>query len=428
MAENPSLLSDALSQRSRWAGGQPISRLMAVALERPELISLAAGFVDPDSLPVEDVRLAIDALLSHPERARGALQYGSTLGHAPLRAALAERATEADQRLGLETRLRTEQTIITAGSNQLLHLVGEVLIDPGDIVLCCAPTYFVFLGTLTNLGARSVGVESDDGGMIPEALDAALAYLDRSDALDRVKALYVASYFDNPRSISLSADRRPQLVEVVRRWSSHHPIYVIDDTAYRPLRYEGGDLPGLVAYDPDSELVIETGTFSKSYCPGVRLGWGFLPLSLVGPLSDLKGNVDFGAPSLAQYAMHHILVGGQYDKQVGRLCAAYARKRDAMLRAVETYIGPLAGVHFTRPRGGLYMWLTLDPSIDTGPEGRLLHEALDAGVLYVPGQYCCPAEGPRLNNTLRLSFGTATEEQIAQGVKYLGDAIGTVSG
>ena len=155
----------SLSQRTRWAEGQPISQLMSQALANPNLISLAAGFVDQETLPAEPTRKAIDAIFADAEESLAALQYGTTHGYPPLRECLREQIIQQD---GLSRdAVSIDQVVVTAGSNQLLHLVSESLLDPGDIVLCAAPTYLVYLGTLGNIGARSIGVMTDEQGMNP---------------------------------------------------------------------------------------------------------------------------------------------------------------------------------------------------------------------------------------------------------------------
>ena len=169
-----------LSRRAQWAGGHTIvSQLMAKSLAHPELISLAAGFVDQETLPVEPTRKALEALWSDPGRARAALQYGTTIGHPPLRQAVLDRMVRADGATARELNLSLQQVVVTAGSNQLLHLVSDILLDPGDIVICGAPTYFVYMGTLGNLGVRTIGVETDQDGLIPEAIEDELGRLDR---------------------------------------------------------------------------------------------------------------------------------------------------------------------------------------------------------------------------------------------------------
>lgn len=416
-----------LSQRAQWAGGQPISQLMAQALAHPELISLAAGFVDQATLPLEATQQALETIFSNPRRARAALQYGTTPGFPPLREAILARMIEADHTLLSEAGLSIDQVVMTAGSNQLLHLVGETLLDPGDIVLCAAPSYFVFLGMLANQGARSVGVAADAEGLVPEALEEMLQRLDRAGELPRVKAIYCTSYFDNPCSVSLAAERRPQIVEIAQRWSTRQRIYVIEDTAYRELRYSGDDLPSLRAYDRTGETVIVAGTFSKSYSPGIRVGWGILPEALVGPVCEQKGNIDFGSPNLAQHLMHQVLDSGKFDEHVAHLRTSYRTKLAAMLTAADQYLTPLVGVEWIQPQGGLYVWLTLPDEIDAGPQGVLFRRAMDAGVLYVPGEYCFPVEGERKKNTIRLSFGVQPVENIQRGMRALAEAIGSLN-
>jgi 2-aminoadipate transaminase len=287
--------SRRLSQRAQCFDRQPISELMRMALAQPELISLAAGFVDQASLPVAEAQQALASVLGDVERGRAALQYGTNAGYLPLREAVLSRLIESDGATSGQ-RPHVDQVLLTAGSNQLLHLVGEVLLDPGDIVLCSAPTYFVFLGMLNSLGARAVGVAIDAQGMIPEAVEETLQRLEKSGDRQRVKAIYVTSYFENPSTVTLSAGRRQAIVELAKRNSRPAPMYVIDDAAYRELRYSGEDLPSLRAFDDGGETVIVAETFSKSFSPGVRVGWGVLPADLVGPISGLKASIDFGSP------------------------------------------------------------------------------------------------------------------------------------
>ena len=411
------------SRRATLAAGQPISELMTQALSKPELISLAAGFVDQTNLPLAATKGAVDQLLTDVTIGRSALQYGTTAGHLPLREALLARWLEADGQTADEANVSVEQLVITAGSNQLLHLTAESILDPGDIVLCAAPTYFVFLGTLANIGVRSIGVASDAGGMIPEAIEQKLSELDEKGELPLVKAIYCTSYFDNPCSVSLEAARRPQVVEVARRWSRDGRIFVLEDCAYRELRYEGEDLPSLRSYDETGDTVITTGTFSKCFAPGLRVGWGILPRDLVSPVLDQKGNYDFGSPNLAQYVMHEVLDAGRLDPHIERLRTGYRKKRDAMLSAADEHLTALAEVTWIAPKGGLYVWLSLPERIDAGPKGHLLERAMQAGVLYVPGQYCYPKEGECRHNTIRLSFGVQSEDRIREGMRILADAI-----
>ena len=416
-----------LSLRASQAVGQPISDLMSRALANPKLISLAAGFVDQHTLPVEPTRAALEAIWADPVESRAALQYGTTPGFLPLREAISHYYAEADGSDVLPP--SPEQIVVTAGSNQLLHLVAESILDPGDIVLCASPSYFVFLGTVSNLGARSFGVAVDDEGMIPQALEAALEEIEAAGELPRVKAIYLVTYFDNPRGVSTSLERRAEIVRIAQRWSRENRIYVIDDAAYRELRYEGPDEPSTRAVDPTGETVVVAGTFSKSFSPGIRVGWGVLPPQLVAPVCNQKGNIDFGSPNFGQHLMAAVLRENLYTPHVESLRVSYRRKRDAMLAAAAEHLGPLAGVRWTVPAGGLYVWLELPPSIDAGPQGRLFDVAIRHGVLYVPGGYCYPLRGEAVGvNTIRLSFGVQTEERIAAGVALLAEAIVEVVG
>jgi 2-aminoadipate transaminase len=416
--------SNYLSQRAHWAGGEPIaSRLMARTLAYPDLVSLAAGFVDQQSLPVEPTAQALVTLWSDPSLSRAALQYGTTIGFAPLREAIVNRLLSADGQSAAEAKLSADQVVITAGSNQLLHLLGETLLDPGDIVLCGAPSYYVFLGTLANLGARAIGVAVDQEGVIPEAVEEQLARLDRAGELGRVKFIYLTTYYDNPTGITLPAARRAALVEMAQRWSRRGKIYLVEDMAYRELRYHGDDTPSLRAFDAAGDTVIVAGSFSKSYSPGVRVGWGILPPKLLAPLLSIKGNVDFGSPNFNQILMTAVVNLGLFDQHVERLRNEYRTKIDALLQAADQRLAPL-GAEWVRPTGGLYLWVRLPEGIDAGLSGPLFDRAIKEGVLYVPGDYCYPPEGePIAGNRLRLSFGIPSCASIRQGIEALARAL-----
>ncbi len=410
-----------LSRRAEWAEGQPISELMSRALAQPELISLAAGFVDQHTLPVEPTRQALAALLSDDAAARAALQYGTTPGYPRLRKVLLERFLESD---ACCHDLSLDQVVITAGSNQLLHLVSESILDPGDIVLCAAPTYFVYLGTLNNLGARSVGVATDPFGMIPESLEARLQRIRSAGDLPRVKAIYLVPYFDNPCGITMPLERRARIVEIAKRWSTAHQIHVIADEAYRELRYEGEDVPSTLTVDDDGDTVIVAGTFSKSYSPGIRVGWGFLPRHLVGPVCSQKGNIDFGSPNFSQHLMAQVVQQGWFDLHLSQIRREYQLKLSSMLAALDEQFGCLDGITWLRVAGGLYVWMQFPEEISTSPQGPLFETAIREGVLYVPGEYCYPAEGERTcPHTLRLSFGVQSRPKIVEGIASLARAV-----
>ena len=196
---------------------------------------------------------------------------------------------------------------------------------------------------------------------------------------------------------------------------------MIEDAAYRELRFSGEDQPSLFS-EPDSDAhVIYAGTFSKSFSPGVRVGFGILPESLVAPVLALKGNLDFGSPNFSQRLVSEALRLGLYEPHVAMLRALYARKRDAMLAALDREFGSSA--RYARPEGGLYVWLELGAGVDTGPNSALFARALEAGMLYVPGEYCFPDALRASRACMRLSFGVQTEERIDLGIARLARAV-----
>ncbi|MFP6670761.1 MAG: PLP-dependent aminotransferase family protein [Pirellulaceae bacterium] len=403
---------------------------MSQALAHPELISLAAGFVDPMTLPGELVKAALERLLASPEATRTALQYGTTPGVPRLRDLILQRLLSQDGNNSSSESLSIDQVVVTAGSNQLIHLVLESLLDPGDIVLCAAPTYLVFLGVVSQLGARAIGVSTDAEGMIPSALQEALEEIDRQGEKDRVKAIYLVPYADNPSGITMPLQRSSEIMEISRQWSSKPlPIQLIADLAYRDLRYSGDNIASIRTLDERGDQVILAGTFSKSFSPGVRVGWGLLPAHLVAPVCDQKGNIDFGSPNFNQYLMLDVLEQGFLDSHLQEICGQYQVKLAAMLAASDRWFSDLEGVTWRAPSGGLYVWMEVPERIDTGPQGALFEAASREGVLYVAGGYCYAAEGePIHRNTMRLSFGVQSPEKIEQGMKALSRALKSVMG
>jgi 2-aminoadipate transaminase len=415
--------SSGISRRAATVPEQPIAKLMTAALANPELISLAAGFVDDATLPVEAVGQALEQLRLRPESMRPSLQYGSTAGDPALREHL----------LGMTAGSATEQMsidriVVTAGSNQLLHLLAETLLDPGDIVLCAAPTYFVFLGALSDVGARAISVASDGEGMLASALQETLERLQAAGLRQRVKCVYTIPYFDNPAATTMSKPRREAIWEVVDRWSQDQVLYLISDDAYRALRYEGDDVPTFLELGADPERVIHCGTFSKQFAPGLRVGWGLLPEALVEPVLRQKAVIDFGSPYFNQVLVRTIIEQRLLEPQVERLRAGYRVKLNAMVDALQRDVAHIPGVRFHQPTGGLYVWLELPEHCSTGPDSPLWREATRRGVLYVPGEFCFAAEGEKLRpNTMRLSFGVQSAENIRKGISLLAAAIDEVT-
>jgi 2-aminoadipate transaminase len=352
------------------------------------------------------------------------LQYGSTQGLLPLRQAILEGLCQADGTTAAAQNLDAGQVILTTGSQQMLYLLGEVLLDVGDIVICEAPSYFVYHDCLKSHGVRVESVPMDSQGMNLEALTDLLERLDRAGELARVKLIYTVDYFQNPTGLSLSVERRRGLVELARKYSRTQRILILEDAAYRELRYEGPDWPSVLSFDPDHEFVIYTSTFSKPCAPGLKTGFSIVPRELVDPLCNLKGNHDFGSTNLTQHLLLQMLQTGRYAEHVAKLQATYRAKKEAMVQAVEREFGDFPGVKWTRPGGGLYVWLTFPPHIQTGKGSELLNRALQQGVLYIPGEYGhVPDEfGNIPRHEMRLSFGVAEIPQIEEGVRRLRQA------
>jgi 2-aminoadipate transaminase len=422
-----------LSRRWHWATGQAISFLMQQAVENPNVISLAAGLVDPSTLPIDETRDVMESLLGDVDLARAALQYGTTQGSERMRkqaAALFNRL-EGLSDSPLATRhspLDPSQIILTTGSQQLLSLVGEVLLDPGDICFVAAPTYFVFLSVLQGLGARTIPIAADENGMRMDLLEQELERLQTAGELSRVKLIYAVSYYENPSGISLSEARRRELVEIAERWSKDQRIFVLEDAAYRELRYDGPDRRSVWSFDESKETVILAQTFSKSFSPGLRVGFGIVPKALVKPICDRKGNEDFGSSHFVQRLVCGVLESGRYDSHVEQVRTSYREKRYRMLAAAEKYFRDLPEVTWVRPTGGLYVWMSLPGRIETGFDSPLFKQATKIdGVMYVPGElsYGGPA-GTRKRNQMRLSFGVDSPDRIEEGIRRLAAAVRAV--
>ncbi len=421
----PSPPSVQLSQRSHRAKDQAISFLMQQAVENRDVISLAAGLVDEASLPVAECRTALSGLFQDEARARQSLQYGTTAGADGLREQLRRHLTRLEHCAPDELKIDPNQLVLTTGSQQLLSLVADALFDPGDICLVAAPTYFVFLGVLNGVGARTIPIETDEHGLNTQALDAELARLAAAGELPRVKLIYVVSYYENPSGVSLSTERRREVVEIARKWSRDHQLFVLDDAAYRELRYDGEERPSVWSFDEARDTVVLAQTFSKSFSPGVRVGMGVLPKSLVGPVCDLKGNDDFGSANLNQHLLATVLSSGQYESHVSEVRAAYRVKRDAMLAALDREFATVPGVSWLRPDGGLYVWLSLPEQIETGFSSTLFHLATKRHrVMYVPGEICYPSGSAAVRkNQMRLSFGVQDAPGIREGIRRLAAAV-----
>jgi len=421
-------MKTALSRLGQRTEPPPISWLMNLALSRPGLISLAAGFTDNESLPVDFTREITHEILRQASKGRPALQYGPTPGDPLLRQLTAERLREMDRAAGgrvAKGRYPADRTLITNGSQQLLYILTEALCDPGDIVLVEDPTYFVYLGIAQSHGLRCRGIRLEADGINLDHLAAVLNSLKKAGDLKRVKLLYLVSYYQNPACLTTSLAKKKAALELLARFekAAGHPIYLLEDAAYRELRFDGPDTPSALSLKGAEERVIYTGTYSKPFATGIRAGFGILPEPLMTVATRIKGNHDFGTANLVQAVLCRALQSGRYERHLDRLRERYAHKASVMLAAMRRHFP--ADITWPETRGGLYYWAAAPKKIHTGLNSRLFKAALDAGVFYVPGALCYADDPTRRkpDHEMRLSFGAASPRDIRAGIRLLGSVL-----
>lgn len=371
-------------------------------LERPDIISFAGGIPDPVLFPVEEARKAYADCLEAEGMARRALQYSVSEGYLPLREWIAGHMRRQGVSCG------AGNLLITSGSQQALEFLGRLLISPGDTALVTAPTYLGALQAFSASEPRYDELRPEDGNRT------AAAYAEAAAATGQVKMAYVVPDFANPTGETLSLPARERLLDL----ASELDIPIVEDTAYAALRYDSEALPSLLALELarcgsiDRSRVISCGTFSKTLSPGLRVGWICAAEPIIRRLVLIKQASDLNSSLLNQMVIHR-LAEVTFEAQVTRAREHYARRRDAMLEALETHMP--TGVSWTRPRGGLFTWVTLPEGIDTA---ALLQRSVDEiGVAFVPGAAFFP-DG-RGRNTLRLSFSLPTEATIEEGIARL---------
>jgi 2-aminoadipate transaminase len=405
-------------------GVPPISWLMQTALTRPKLISLAAGFTDNSTLPVEISRKLLNDILRSPKTGQPALQYGITAGEMNLRTLTAKHLQKLDG--GHDRAHSPDRVIITGGSQQLLYMTLEALCDEGDIILVEDPTYFVFLSILQSRGIKARGVKLERDGIDLVWLEKALIGLSKSGELRRVKALYLVTYFQNPTGATTSLAKKSAALKLLKKFerAAGHPIYLLEDAAYRELQFDhGADVPTALTLPGAVERVIYTGTYSKPYAPGARVGFGILPEPLFTTVQRIKGNHDFGTANLLQQLLARAMATGLYDRHIAKVRKNYARKARVMKLALAEHFP--ANVEIWESGGGLYFWARLPKHISAGVKSKVFQAALKADVLYVPGELCYADDPSRAkpDNEMRISFGSASAENIRKGIARLGKVL-----
>ena len=400
----------------------PISWLMAETLARPKLISLAAGFTDNESLPVKEVRMLLEGILSSPRSGQAALQYGTTAGDDRLRRLTSQRLRALDGQPAGRRAYAPERMIITNGSQQMLYMVTEALCDPGDLVLVEDPSYFVYLGILQSHGVRARGIRMEQDGLDLGRLEEVLAGLKRTGELRRVKMLYLVTYYQNPTGRTTSYAKKAGALKLLRRYerAAGHPLYLLEDAAYRELRFAGEDVKSALTVKGQSERVIYAGTYSKPFASGARVGFGLMPEPVLTTALRIKGNHDFGTSNLLQQLLAGALASGLYQRHLTVLRRRYAHKARLMRAALREHFP--AEVEWGEPSGGLYFWARLPERLRSGSASRVFRTALRRNLLYVPGELCYAKDLTRRrpDHEMRLSFGGATEANVSKGIVRLG--------
>ncbi len=408
----------ALSQLGQRIAEPPIAWLMKQTLDHPHIISLAAGFTDNPSLPVAETQELAQRVLAKASRGQAALQYGASAGDTQLRELTVKRLQHLDAGKAIAP---VAQTIITHGSQQLLYLLSEALFDVGDIVIVEDPTYFVFLGIAQSRGMDCRGVRLTPEGVDLADLERCLETLRKEGSLSKLKALYLVTYHQNPTGYTSQLERKAAALKLLKRYekAAGHPIYLLEDAAYRELRFTGEDVPSALTCK-GSERVIYAGTYSKPFATGIRVGFGILPRELFPVVLRIKGNHDFGTANLLQQLLAEALATGAYEKHLAQLKERYARKAAVMVAAIRKHFP--ANVHWREPDGGLYVWARTPERVATGMKSAFFKKALAQDVLYVPGElaYADDAHRPKPNHEMRLSFGGAGEKDITEGIARLG--------
>ncbi len=390
--ENPNPIEWRFSERASQLQSSFIREILKIT-QRPEIISFAGGLPSPATFPVEHMKAAFDKVLS--ENGKVALQYGPTDGYPLLREWIAK-SLSTDS-----CTIMPEQVLMTSGSQQALDLLGKVLIDEGSRVLVETPSYLGALQAFSVYRPEFKSVATDDHGLVPSSIE---------PVAEGARMLYALPNFQNPTGRSLSIERRVELVETCARLG----IPLIEDDPYGALSYKGEPFPKMLNMNPDG--VIYMGSFSKVLTPGIRLGYVVAPLPLIRRLELAKQAADLHTAQLTQMVVYEVIKDGFLDQHIPKIRTLYANQCQAMLDAMAESFP--ASVTWTKPEGGMFIWVTLPKHIDAM---KLLDQAIAAKVAFVPGAPFYANEPE--TNTLRLSFVTVPPERIREGVAVLAKLI-----
>lgn len=384
------------SKRANLLKSSAVRDLLAVTA-RPDIISLAGGLPYTRSFKMEKIVEA--TRLTMERQGNDALQYGPSEGHIGLKTHIVNILAKEN------IKVNENDFIITGGSQQALDLIGKVFIDPGDLVFVEAPSYVGALNAFVAYQPRLVGIPLDDQGLRVDVLVNQL----QANKKQKPKFLYLVPNFHNPAGVTLSLERRKQLLQVAKDYN----LLIIEDNPYGFLRYSGDPLPALRSLD---ENVVYISTFSKIFSPGIRLGWALAPHPILEKLTFAKQSADLCSSSFTQRVVEEFLNTNNLDDYLAELIQRYRRKRDIMLASLLEYFPKETS--WTKPDGGFFIWVKLPSYLDTT---EMLAEAIAQKVAYVPGKaFFADGSGA---NFMRLCFSYPKEDEIKEGIKRLAEVI-----
>lgn len=366
--------------------------------ENPEVISFAGGLPAPELFPIEEIKRINEIVLE--EDGQKALQYTTTEGYQPLRAWIANRMKKR-----LQTSFDADQILITHGSQQALDLSGKVFLDEGDYVVCESPTYLAAISAFKMYGAKFIEIACDDTGMDMDALEEQLKQN------QKIKYIYVIPDFQNPTGRTWSLEKRKRIAQL----SNMYDVPIIEDNPYGELRFEGEYLPSIASFDKKGTCIV-TGTFSKTYCPGYRIGWVAANSDLIKQYVLVKQGSDLQCNTMSQLAIAKFVELYDLDAHIQTITKVYKRRRDLAVQTMHQAFPK--SVRFTEPEGGLFAWVELPEHINARD---VLDTCLASNIAFVPGGSFFPNGGHE--NTFRINFSNMSEDRIVKGLTKLGDIL-----
>ncbi|OPL07896.1 MAG: aminotransferase [delta proteobacterium ML8_F1] len=365
--------------------------------ERPEVISFAGGLPAPELFPIEEMKVVSRKVLE--EMGQAALQYSATEGYPPLRKAITERMKV----FGIES--DPDEILITSGSQQGLDFCAKIFIDPGDVVVVESPSYLGAINAFKAYQCNFVEVPTDQDGMLMEDLENVLKNT------PNVKYIYVIPDFQNPTGKTWSVERRKAFMALANQYD----VPVVEDNPYGELRFEGEIPPSLKSMDPENRVIF-LGTFSKTFTPGLRMGWVLAEKSILEKFILVKQGADLQTNSMTQRELAMFLEMYDLDAHIEKIKNVYRKRRDIMLKTMEETFPE--GVTWTYPNGGLFTWVEFPEHINTRD---LMVEAIKKNVACVPGGSFYPNGGRE--NAIRVNYSNMPEDRIVEGIKRLAEVI-----